>query len=452
MITSYEIRKENNEEVLYLKLDFSDDFAKFNFKEKTQKLEEVVREFINKTKLDFKGTKVAIVIGGIVVGTLILKSPIFKIENEENLKLNNNIEVVENIKDLPILENSDYLNETIDEKEADNIVSSNINKEEKEEETINKNQTEQVENTKNVEIENNVEKEQTQIKEEQSDSSVIEDITKKEEQPSTKEENKTYVTVYRTNGTVINLELEEYVIGVVGAEMPASFSEQALMAQAIIARTYALKAKQTGKKLTDTVSTQSYIDIDQMKNKWGNSFNTYYNKIKNAVENTNGEYLSYNGNYIEALYHSTNNGKTESSLDVFGNYYPYLISVSSEYDKNASSYLRTISMPLDTISNKLGLSLNNDSVISILSYTDGGNIKEININGNNFSGKKVRELLGLRSADFDISISDNNANITTRGYGHGVGMSQYGANGMANAGYSYKDILSHYYPGTTLTK
>ena len=234
--------------------------------------------------------------------------------------------------------------------------------------------------------------------------------------------------------------------------MPASFNLEALKAQSVLARTYALKAKQTGKKLTDTVSTQSYIDIDQMKNKWENSFNTYYNKIKNAVENTNGEYLSYNGNYIEALYHSTNNGKTESSLDVFGNYYPYLISVSSEYDKNASGYLRTINMPLDTISNKLGLNLNNDSVISILSYTDGGNIKEININGNNFSGKKLRELLGLRSADFDISISDNNANITTRGYGHGVGMSQYGANGMANAGYSYKDILSHYYPGTTLTK
>ena len=260
------------------------------------------------------------------------------------------------------------------------------------------------------------------------------------------------ITVYRSNGSVINLNMTDYLIGVVSSEMPASFNLEALKAQSVLARTYALKAKQTGKKLTDTVSTQSYIDIDQMKNKWGNSFNTYYNKIKNAVENTNGEYLSYNGNYIEALYHSTNNGKTESSLDVFGNYYPYLISVSSEYDKNASSYLRTINMPLDTISNKLGLSLNNDSVISILSYTDGGNIKEININGNNFSGKKVRELLGLRSADFDISISDNNANITTRGYGHGVGMSQYGANDMANAGYGYKDILSHYYPGTTLTK
>ena len=88
--------------------------------------------------------------------------------------------------------------------------------------------------------------------------------------------------------------------------------------------------------------------------------------------------------------------------------------------------------------------------ISILSYTDGGNIKEININGNNFSGKKVRELLGLRSADFDISISDNNANITTRGYGHGVGMSQYGANGMAQNGYNYKQILSHYYSNVSI--
>ena len=260
------------------------------------------------------------------------------------------------------------------------------------------------------------------------------------------------ITIYRANGSVINLNMIDYLIGVVSSEMPASFNLEALKAQSVLARTYALKAKQTGKNLTDTVSTQSYIDIDQMKNKWGNSFNTYYNKIKNAVENTNGEYLSYNGNYIEALCHSTNNGKTESSLDVFGNYYPYLVSVSSEYDKNASSYLRTISMPLDIVSNKLGLNLNNDSIISILSYTDGDNIKEININGNNFSGKEVRELLGLRSADFDISINDNNVNITTRGYGHGVGMSQYGANGMANAGYSYKDILSHYYPGTTITK
>lgn len=162
------------------------------------------------------------------------------------------------------------------------------------------------------------------------------------------------------------------------------------------------------------------------------------------MESTNGKYLSYNGNYIEALYHSTNNGKTESSFDVFGNYYPYLISVTSDYDKNASSYLRSVNFDFDTVSNKLGTNLNNDSIINIISYTDGGNIKEININGNIYSGKKIRELLGLRSADFDINIENNSIHI------HGVGMSQYGANGMANNGYNYIDILVHYYPGTIL--
>ncbi len=260
------------------------------------------------------------------------------------------------------------------------------------------------------------------------------------------------VTVHRSNGSVITIDLEEYIIGVIAAEMPASFNTEALKAQSVIARTYALRSQSTGKKLTDTVSTQAYIDTGQMQAKWGSSYNTYYNKIKNAVESTKGQYLTYNGTYIEALYHSTNNGKTESSLDVFGNYYPYLISVSSEYDKSASSYLRTTTIDLNTISSKLGINLTSDSIIEILSYTDGSNIKQINIAGSTFTGKQVREALGLRSADFDIQINENIANITTRGFGHGVGMSQYGANGMANAGYGYQNILSHYYPGTTLNK
>lgn len=451
VITSYEIRKENNEEVLYLKLDFSDDFAKFNFKEKTQKLEEVVREFINKTKLDFKGTKVAIVIGGIVVGTLILKSPIFKIENEENLKLNNNIEVVENIKDLPILENSDYLNETIDEKEADNIVSSNINKEEKkEEETINKNQTEQVENTKNVEIENNVEKEQTQIKEEQSDSSVVEDITKKEEQPSTKEENKTYVTVYRTNGTVINLELEEYVIGVVGAEMPASFSEQALMAQAIIARTYALKSLENNKTLTDNSTTQNYKDNSELRKVWGSSYDFYYSKIKNAVLNTKGIYLTYNGKIIDAVYHSTSNGYTEDAKNVWGNSFPYLVSVESPYDSTNKNFESQKFFTYEEISSKLKINITEETNFSILSYTSSSRVENIEIDGNIYTGLQIRNILGLRSTDFQIEKSDTGIIFITKGYGHGVGLSQYGANGMAKNGYSYDQILKHYYKGITI--
>lgn len=401
-------------ETLYIDLNINYEFG--NFKNTKTNFKKELKKFLNSLKINFN--KIVLTCSGVIIGSIILTNNNFN--NEVSMKYIPNIDTK-----IPYI--AHYDNE---EKIYDNIiVNSDVNE-----------TTKNVNNSQNISksVEKSVNTEHSNIDNTSTNNTTNSSVSK--------------ITVYRSNGSVINLNMTDYLIGVVSSEMPASFNLEALKAQSVLARTYALKAKQTGKKLTDTVSTQSYIDIDQMKNKWGNSFNTYYNKIKNAVENTNEEYLSYNGNYIEALYHSTNNGKTESSLDVFGNYYPYLISVSSEHDKNASSYLRTINMPLDTISNKLGLNLNNDSVISILSYTDGGNIKEININGNNFSGKKVRELLGLRSADFDISISDNNANITTRGYGHGVGMSQYGANGMANAGYSYKDILSHYYPGTTLTK
>lgn len=401
-------------ETLYIDLNINYDFG--NFKNTKTSFKKELKKFLNSLKINFN--KIVLTCSGIIIGSIILTNNNFN--DEVSMKYVPNIDTR-----IPYI--AHYDNE---EKTDDNIIVNNDVNGTKKNVNNSQNISKSVEKSVNIEHAN-------------ADNTSVNNTTNS---------SVSKITVYRSNGSVINLNMTDYLIGVVSSEMPASFNLEALKAQSVLARTYALKAKQTGKKLTDTVSTQSYIDIDQMKNKWENSFNTYYNKIKNAVENTNGEYLSYNGNYIEALYHSTNNGKTESSLDVFGNYYPYLISVSSEYDKNASSYLRTINMPLDAISNKLGLSLNNDSVISILSYTDGGNIKEININGNNFSGKKVRELLGLRSADFDISISDNNANITTRGYGHGVGMSQYGANGMANAGYSYKDILSHYYPGTTLTK
>ena len=410
MFDSYIVKNET----LYIDLNINYDFG--NFKNTKTNFKKELKKFLNNLKINFN--KIVLTCSGIIIGSIILTNNNFN--NEVSMKYVPNIDTR-----IPYI--AHYDNE---EKTDDNIIVNNDVNETKKNVNNSQNISKSVEKSVNIEHAN-------------ADNTSVNNTTNS----SVSE-----ITVYRSNGSVINLNMTDYLIGVVSSEMPASFNLEALKAQSVLARTYALKAKQTGKKLTDTVSTQSYIDIDQMKNKWGNSFNIYYNKIKNAVENTNGEYLSYNGNYIEALYHSTNNGKTESSLDVFGNYYPYLISVSSEYDKNASSYLRTINMPLDTISNKLGLSLNNDSVINILSYTDGGNIKEININGNNFSGKKVRELLGLRSADFDISISDNNANITTRGYGHGVGMSQYGANAMANAGYSYKDILSHYYPGTTLTK
>lgn len=417
------------DDTLYLEIDVNYDFG--NFSSKNNKFASEIKDYIKKTGIYIKNKKIILTCSGIIIGSILLTN------------FNNPIEK-ENIKYVPSFDND--ITYVID----------NNNLKDSSEKML-------------EETENNFIKQENVINNKISDSSMQDKYNTSNNSPQNQSNsNNTQnnsssnnvqtlpsgptITIHRSNGSVITIDLEEYVIGVVAAEMPASFNTEALKAQSVLARTYALKAKDSGKTLTDTVSTQSYIDTNQMQNKWGSNYSTYYNKIKNAVNATSGQYLTYNGTYIEAMYHSTNNGKTESSLDVFGNYYPYLVSVTSPYDKSASSYLRTISMDLNTISSKLGISLTPDSIIEIISYTDGSNIGQINIAGSTFTGKQVREALGLRSSDFDISINDTTANITTRGFGHGVGMSQYGANGMANDGYEYQNILSHYYPGTTLKK
>ena len=408
MFINYKLK----DDILYLEIDINYDFGNFNNKNKN--IFEELKSFINKLNLKNKFDKIVITCGGIVIGSLIFFS------NNKNISSDSMRYVPNFNNDVTITVDNKNITET-------EIIDNEI----------------PVENNTNIESNTN---------------NNYNDTTYQYEENINMQDNYTepisyenMVTIYRSNGEVITIPIEEYIIGVLASEMPASFNSETLKAGAVAARTYALKAKDTGKTLTDTVSTQGYIDQNQMQNKWGSSFDYYYNKIKDAVYATKGEYLAYNGYYIEALYHSTNNGKTESSLDVFGNYYPYLVSVTSEFDKNASSYLRETTMDINNVSSRLGINLNNDSVIEILSYTDGNNIKEISIDGKIFTGKNIRELLALRSADFDISINNNIVNITTRGYGHGVGLSQYGANGMANAGYSYRDILYHYYPGTYIS-
>jgi stage II sporulation protein D len=362
-----------------------------------------------------RNKKIVLLCSGIIIGSVILTS-------SDNIVDDNEFKYVPNIETKIIIDNNENTINNSEELVTEEIIEQNANENITNNNTTNANINESS-NTINMDNESTISKTNPSVQ---------------------------TVTIYRSNGNIINIELEEYIVGVVAAEMPASFNLEALKAGAVIARTYALKAKSINKNLTDTVSTQEYIDIDQMKEKWGTSFNTYYNKIKNAVNSTNGEYLTYNGNYIEAMYHSTSNGTTESSLDVFNNYYPYLINVDSSYDLNAPSYLRTTTFDINTVNNTLGLNLNNDSNIEIISKTSGGNIKEISIDGKIFTGKEIREKLSLRSTDFDISINNSIVTITTRGYGHGVGMSQYGANEMAKLGYNYKNILSHYYPNTEL--
>ena len=260
------------------------------------------------------------------------------------------------------------------------------------------------------------------------------------------------IKVKLNTGETINIALEDYVIGVVGSEMPALFNSEALKAQSVAARTYALKKTSMGATLTATTSDQVYKTNDQLKAMWGNSYDTYYNKVKNAVLATKGEVMAYNGNYIDALYFSTSNGRTEDPIYVWSYTQPYLKSVDSKWDIGTTFFNATKTISKSEISSKLGVNLTSISEITINSLTTGGRVNSVTIAGKEFTGVQIRTLLGLRSADFTVSESGNNIVFTTKGWGHGVGMSQYGTNGMANAGYSYSQILKHYYTGISIVK
>lgn len=265
-------------------------------------------------------------------------------------------------------------------------------------------------------------------------------------------ESKTIIPLKLTDGRIIQIGLEDYVVGVVASEMPAEFSTEALKAQAVAARTYALKKTAAGITLTTNSETQCYKTEAELRSMWGSSFDKYYTKVKNAVYSTSGECVTYNGNLIDALYFSTSNGKTEDSVNVWGNSIPYLKSVDSSFEIGANGYEATKTFSKTAVCQKLNIDEPSFSNIKILEKTVGDRIKKISIGGKTFDGVQIRTLLGLRSADFTITTSGDNVIITTRGFGHGVGMSQRGAHILAQRGWNYKDILRYYYTGVSITK
>lgn len=271
-------------------------------------------------------------------------------------------------------------------------------------------------------------------------------------------EGETAITVRlldESTNTITEKNLEDYIIGVVAAEMPASFETEALKAQAIAARTFAMYKKETRNLDYDLIigtKDQAYQDNQALLKKWGINFFPNYLKIREAVNDTRGQVLTYEGNIINAFYFSMSNGYTENSELVFQQDLPYLNSVSSEWD-NASitNYEFTKTMTKEEFCNALAISCETIEIKDIV-RSDANRILNITINDQVFVGTVVRSKLGLRSTDFDIIVNDTTVSITTRGYGHGVGMSQYGANGMAKEGYSYEEILKHYYQNTEITK
>ena len=269
--------------------------------------------------------------------------------------------------------------------------------------------------------------------------------------------NNTIVRVMRDETKKIEeIALEDYIVGVVAAEMPASFELEALKAQAVASRNYTYKKLETNKDkeydVIDTTANQVYKSIEQLKDEWKLSYVKNINKIRQAVSETMGEYATYNGEVIGLFYFSTSNGYTEDAVNVFNEDVPYLKSVSSPWDlKENPNYEKEIKFKKIDFCKKIEVQCNNIT-ISNIKRDKSNRITQITINGHEYNGRDLYNKLKLRSTDFEISIDNDDVIFKTKGYGHGVGMSQYGANGMAKEGKNYKEILTHYYQGTTVKK
>ena len=269
--------------------------------------------------------------------------------------------------------------------------------------------------------------------------------------------NNTMIRVYRENiGVIDEVPIEEYVLGVLAGEMPIEFELEALKAQAVAARSYVMAQVEKNVKkeydVVDTVMNQVYLDKEYLLTVWSESYIDNINKIKMAVLSTKGEYISYNGHVAEALFFSTSPGVTENSEDVFTSKVSYLRSVESKWDEISPVYITNKTFSLSEFYNLLGLDYDDDLDIEITSTTSTGRIKNIKINGETFTGSNVCSKLGLRSTFFEIIKEAEKIIVKNKGYGHGVGMSQYGAEGMAKAGYNYQDILKYYYTGIEIKK
>lgn len=461
MISNHKI--EDN--ILYIYFDFSYEFGKFDSLKEENILSSILK-YIKEKKIKFNGKKIMLCASGIVFAN-ILFSPITNnidfnyknniIENEIYNTTNNNKDIekevfnnkeeilVDNKEDNVISNNTDSTKENISDSKIDikkeETIINNTSTEDKQTITNIDNQVKE-EINKDTSIDSEIKENNKEVIE--SNKEVIESNEEKDLTEEVKFINP--VTIYRTNGSIITLELEDYLIGVLAGEMPASFNIEALKAGAVAARTYTLKYISENKKLTDNESTQTYLDNIELKVKWGSDFNKYYDKITSAVNLTKGIYMTYNGKYIDAVYHASNNGYTVSSNKVWKNDIPYLKSVESPWDINSSSYLRVKNISIEEFNKKLNIELKLDSKIELIK-DNTNHIEKIIIDETEFNGIEFRQKLGLRSTDFEIKINNDFVEITTKGYGHGVGMSQYGANGMANSGYNYIEILKHYYTG-----
>lgn len=279
-------------------------------------------------------------------------------------------------------------------------------------------------------------------------------------------EYQTIKLLHSANNQVEEINLDEYLYGVVSAEMPASFEKEALKAQAVVARTYTIYKIKTNSKnhenadICDSASCcQAWISKEDRLSKWEeNSREENWNKIVQAVESTKGKIITYNGEPINAFFHSNSGGITETTVNVWGGTnYPYLQAVATAGEDTYTQYHSEVTYTKQTFIDKIKqshsdfeINFDAEDCIKILEYTDGNRVKKIKIGNLELSGVEVRTLLGLKSANFKVSIEADNIKFEVIGYGHGVGMSQTGADSMAKAGSNYEEIIKHFYTGVEI--
>lgn len=259
-----------------------------------------------------------------------------------------------------------------------------------------------------------------------------------------------------STGETVTYAAEDYIFGVVAAEMPALYEEEALKAQAVAAYTYFLVQKQGNSEkeydITDDYTVdQAFIDPEKAREKWGDGADGYEAKIRSAVKAVLGKKVTYNGVAASTVYHAISFGVTESAAEVWGGEYPYLVSVDSSWDKLNENYISTATFTAEELSTALSglveVKETETNCFSDIVRTEAGGVSSAVISGIKVDGSDIRKLLELRSANFEVEFKDGKYLFTTKGYGHAIGMSQYGAHYMAMQGKTWEEILLHYYPG-----
>lgn len=269
------------------------------------------------------------------------------------------------------------------------------------------------------------------------------------------------------NGEIEEKDLDEYVCEVVSAEMPVEFEEEALKAQAVVARTYTIyKIMENNKKhgeadiCDSSKCCQAWISKEDRLKKWNeDNKEEFWKKIEEAVYSTKGKFITYEGKPINAFFHANSGGKTEIPYNVWGGIgYPYLASVETNGESNYSQYASEVILTKEEFVNKIKelystfeIDFNQENCIEVLEYTDGNRIKVIKIGNLEFTGVDIRNIIGLKSANFKIELMDNNLKFSVIGYGHGVGMSQTGADSLAKEGKNYEEIIKHFYQNVEIS-